>query len=479
MRHLMCITGLTIVTSLTGAYGATYDGNGDPNASGSYNDALNWDNNDVPDSSGETATLGDVTAGNRVVTVDQATIVGSVAIDQTTAGATNTLTLNANLTIAANRNSAAQPNPFGSSTNAAAGAASVVLNVRANTLNFSGDTRSGVTLADTVDLVAGSRIQQGAFYGGGNVGYLFPGVVNVNATGGQSTLAVGPLSDANATIQSGGVLNLNAGRLSLETDVDYGQNARFTVASGGTANIAAGAELQLTPTDVFDGSYGTSVVNAGTLNLGGAIRLRPSGGTATVTNTGAFNVTSGTAAILGHRFFGSAAYMFANSSGGSIGGTGTLDFTNTVTGNADLPLTNAGTISPGNAAVGTLTLRDIDVTTANGGSVAIDVGGAAAGEYDVLGLDSGDIDLSASGDSLVLTFLNGFAPQDGQILQDVLAYGSVTGEFDSVSVVDVSGFTAQVVYDTQSADVVFIAIPEPASVGLLAIGGVLVARRRA
>jgi len=90
---------LALVAVAAAAPAATWDGNGNSDNGGSWGIAANWENDNVPDTSGESAVLGDVTSGTREITVDASTTVGALTMTQSTGGATNKLTLNAQLVV--------------------------------------------------------------------------------------------------------------------------------------------------------------------------------------------------------------------------------------------------------------------------------------------------------------------------------------------------------------------------------------------
>ena len=75
----------------------TWDGTTDPNASGNWSTATNWSSDVVP-GAGNTAVLGNVSTGTRVVTYDTAapTTLGGLQFQQTTAGAVNELAIQLN-----------------------------------------------------------------------------------------------------------------------------------------------------------------------------------------------------------------------------------------------------------------------------------------------------------------------------------------------------------------------------------------------
>ncbi|HEX8339949.1 MAG TPA: hypothetical protein VF624_03480, partial [Tepidisphaeraceae bacterium] len=128
---------VTAMTAPGYALNIPYDGGPDgtspnPNTSGSFNTGTNFVGDVVPGTA-DVAQLTNVTI-DREVTVDSPVTVGNVTIAQTTATATNTLTLRAGLT-----SSQTGTFTFGSATNAnsLAGVDRVVTNLGGQTLAFS------------------------------------------------------------------------------------------------------------------------------------------------------------------------------------------------------------------------------------------------------------------------------------------------------------------------------------------------------
>ncbi len=79
----------------------TWDGNGDSNNGGNWSVAANWTSDHVPVAGGNIAVLGDVTSGTRTIVYDSGAsgFTSTVQFNQTTAGATNLLSIQKNFTI--------------------------------------------------------------------------------------------------------------------------------------------------------------------------------------------------------------------------------------------------------------------------------------------------------------------------------------------------------------------------------------------
>jgi len=76
----------------------TWDGNGNPNASGNWSDPLNWDSDALPGES-DIVVLPTVTAGTRSITVDAAVTVAGLRVEQNNQTAYNDVSLAADLTV--------------------------------------------------------------------------------------------------------------------------------------------------------------------------------------------------------------------------------------------------------------------------------------------------------------------------------------------------------------------------------------------
>lgn len=442
-----------------------WTGSGNSNNGGNWSVAANWDANGVPDSITEIADLVNVTSGTRIVTNDVATSVFRVIWNQTSA-ATNVLDLQADLTVTS-KHFAWEPanavNPFGAEANAVYGPACGVLNLNGKALKFSGDVRSSVEIANTVNMTAGSILSPTASNSAIGNGLFFTGILNINAPGGTVVSQSGANSPMEIGIRGTGVMNLKAGTYEIKSISDYSRFVLLKIYSGGTASITTGAVVRLQPSATYDGKFATALVNEGTLNQGGQITLRPSnppssGSYTTINgridNNGTWNVTSSSALINGNKYYGTTyAYGFFNNANGTLAGHGTLQWLNSQTATNRLSLTQAGTVAPGNAGVGVLTLTKMNVTSVANSVLAIEVSGPSSA--DKLVLSTGALNLSASDDVLDVTLLGGFAPDTFRAT--ILQYESCTGTFDEIVVDGKSNpYRWTVEYGATSADLVLL-----------------------
>ncbi|MCC7351119.1 MAG: PEP-CTERM sorting domain-containing protein, partial [Phycisphaerales bacterium] len=205
-----------------------------------------------------------------------------------------------------------------------------------------------------------------------------------------------------------------------------------------------------------DGSA-TLVSNSGT--------LAKTGGTGTsyvddLVNTGTVKAQSGTLSLFGYIQTAGSTDL----DGGGISGS-VLDFQGgSLIGNGtvDASVAMAGVISPGHS-IGALTIIG-DATFASGGTLQIELSNLD-NTSDLLTV-GGLLDLTAAGDHLNLT---------GGILGQtytIAGFNNITGQFDHVT----SGY--DVTYDLGNKLISVTAVPEPGTLGVLAMAGLTLLRRR-
>jgi hypothetical protein len=299
-----------------------------------------------------------------------------------------------------------------------------LLQVTGGFTNFSGTTLTGGTYSN-----AGT--------------FQFP---NANIVTNQAAII---MNGSGAVIQDQNSLN------GLRNFATNGSSGSFTVENGATITTPgalsnAGTVLVTGPTASilnvsggFTQTAGLTEVDAGnTLNVLSGVYAQSGGVTLVdgrLNNTGAYNLTSGT-----------------------LKGTGT------VSGGVD---NTGGMVAPGDPP-GTLDITG-NYTQGTGGTLDIGLGGTAASQFDVLAA-SGSANLAGT---LDVTLLNGFTPMTGETFTILTAGSGVSGTFPTVDAPP----SISVSYTTDSVVLNGIAVPEPASMALVAVcaGGLLMRRRRA
>ncbi len=135
-----------------------------------------------------------------------------------------------------------------------------------------------------------------------------------------------------------------------------------------------------------------------------------------------------------------------------------------------------GQVFPGTSP-GTLTIDgDYEQT---GGLLGIEIGGTAAGEFDVLAV-TGDATI---GGELLLEFIDGFAPRQGDMFKFLDVDGALGGAFDEIEVRNLmSGFQFDLRSDGDGLTMVAlndgVFIPEPATLAIFCAGLLTILFRR-
>ncbi|HEY0256107.1 MAG TPA: PEP-CTERM sorting domain-containing protein [Candidatus Methylacidiphilales bacterium] len=225
-----------------------------------------------------------------------------------------------------------------------------------------------------------------------------------------------------------GVLNVDSGAMVKDSGKGTGANAGSVdvaaqTGSKGHINVdGAGSSLSATSINVG----GTATTTGGTGSLSAT-----NGGS--ITASGAVTVQAkGSVAIEANSTLTAAGGVTINA-GGSLGGGGTI--------HGDV--TNAGTIAPGDPQTTTI---DGNYTQLAGGSLVFALAGNTPGNYDQLDV-SGKFSI-ASGATLELDFIDGYAPTVGQTFS-LVEYGTLDPSSAGFSV-DVTGLASGFQYSLTS-----------------------------
>lgn len=468
-----CFAAGVVSTAITRVDGATWSA-GDN--SGQWTDGANWSQGTgtggMPGSA-DTVELGNVTSGTRTVTVSGTPdITRNAILTQTTEGAVNRLYIEANTVLTLTNGGTA----FGNSINSSAGISSVVIDVAGAITLTTQNSAAPLTISNTLTFSSGASVGYSAL---SNPTISIIGVTSINAGAGGSAMIGTAGAGSNVTlalnIATGGALNVASGTLNvMSTAVNGGPSLQL--ANAGSTTIASNATLALLgPTGT--GNKSVSVSNSGLMTHAGTLAVRPSGGggaPGTIANTGTW-VVSGSEALIEQQVGAGNVPIVSFTNSGTLTGSGRLTFSNLESA-AQIPVTNAGTISPGANGVGSLTIAGSNLAFGpTSGTLRIDA--SSETDHDSLVL-TGSLSLIGTGDTLNLVLAEGFSPVNGVFtLEDVLTYSSLTGSFETFLVNgQASPWTVEFINKGTSGDLV-VTVPEPGAMTLL-LPALLCLRRR-
>jgi len=264
---------------------------------------------------------------------------------------------------------------------------------------------------------------------------------------------------ANIVVDSGATLALNVGGTNefAASDLTTLLNGTHLGASTGTTGLKSGSILGLDTTNAGGGSFTYSTVIANP-NSGANVLGLTKRGTGQVvldqanTYTGPTTVSAGTLLVNGSLASGSTVTV----AGGTLGGTGTI--------NGPVIVDLAGTLAPG-ASIDTL---EVGATTLNG-TFLVDVD--ANGTSDLLAV-TGNL---ALGGASILTIVDPLKLVLGKTYT-IATYGTRSGTFGGGTNLPAPS-PWYVDYGTGSNDKITLT-PEPATLALLALGGLALILRR-
>lgn len=360
LRALVALAASIPLAPLTFAVTYTWDGNGSPDAGGNWSTAANWTSDHVPVSGGDTALLDDVTTGTRTIVYDSGAtgFTSFVQFNQTTAGATNLLSIRKNFSIS-NAVTLAATDGTAQITVDSANAGAAVTLTAGNGLTVG---TNGVLL-----LGAGSTGQLGNFTG------------NLTVSGGTV--------QAQSTAHSSSVTNVITGNLTMSSGAIVIDN---TVGTQGDRRITITGDANVTGGTISSTRSGTS----GMMTLQGA------------TNT--FNPVSFDTDLILTLDRGSDQSITTNQAlGGGLLLRGSGVKTVTRTGGSTI---SAITFIDGNSStsIGTSLKLGSDLTLAGGAAQPVATSFSQQGSAIQLGIDTNGytLDLSAGASSGVFTPAN-------------------------------------------------------------------------
>jgi hypothetical protein len=339
-----CLASLVVFSAMPKLHAAnvTWDGNGDPNAGGAWEDAANWDTG-VPTSLDD-ARLLNVGSGTRSVVINAPQIINRLTLTQTTVGVVNQLDLLSDLTISGNSS------PF--AITATAGLSSVVVNIGSGrTLAATNAGSITSTLGGTLNLGANSTFS--LYASGATSDLINPTFGAVNATGTNGLISLKADRNAGTATFNGAVTTSGAGssltmRRLNSSDAVTTLNMNFTgndgagnslVGEAGTVTNLQGTNSTLNFTNRVTLS-GTSGANAGAiLNFGGT----------TGNGTSVTNFNGGLVLGAGARAVGSHNGLAVNLNGTSTFASGSEFVVQYLGGQGAASFANAGNLTMTNA----------------------------------------------------------------------------------------------------------------------------------
>lgn len=319
----------------------------------------------------------------------------------------------------------------------------------------------------------------------------YTGTTSVGANGG--TLQFGKANSlyngntaswtaANIRVANGGTLAFNVGGTGEFSSSDVGTLfTNLANSTNATTNgMAAGSNFGFDTTNASGGSFEISQVVANSGGTAGGARGLTKLGTGTLvlsnanTYTGDTNITEGTLLLSGS--------LTASSNDVTVGSTATLAGTGSIAGT----LTANGSVAPGNS-IGTLSVSN-DVTWNAGGDEWVFELGAAAGSLasaasggstqDLLDITGANSDfIKGTGSGFTFDFAGTGAAGWYKLVDWAGTTGFVSTDFVATNLG--AGLTGDFTVDSgTSALYLNVVVPEPTTLGLLAMGAVGLVRRR-
>jgi T5SS/PEP-CTERM-associated repeat protein len=278
------------------------------------------------------------------------------------------------------------------------------------------------------------------------------GLVDVQAL----SIGILPLGDGRVTVESLGQLRVNESLLVSAQGPDLGGNAKLIINGGSATRTGGSGHTKIAPKGVLEVLKG-HFHEAHELTVNGTLAIDRTDGSASV----------GTNPV---NFVGKLTIA----SGGTLKGNGIIKGKVKVIGSGTNEF--AGQTLPG-LSPGTLTI-DGDYEQ-EGGLLGIEIAGTAPGQFDVLAVTGS----ATVGGDLLLEFIDGFAPRQGDVFNFLDVGGSLSGAFANVEVRNLlPGF--QFDFRSDGGGLTMVAlndgvfVPEPATLAMLFAGMLVTLFRR-
>ncbi len=356
----------------------------------------------------------------------------------------------------------------------------------------------GVTRLTNITLSAGSNLDilDGShvyFFAGGSstVTTTNNGTITVNKGGTDVGTSIGISGTVELAGSGSIVLNGFAGNLDSALINDLGnsnliQDSGHTISGAGLINVDSFTNNGTVNADISGSTLlletnGVAYTNSGTYEAtnGGTLDVTSVTNFASGTLTGGtYQVNANSTMILPGNVTNNAATIILNGTNTAFsaitamtGNTGTFKLENGATFTTTGNFTNSGTLS--------LDPSTMDVTgnlVLNGSSILnIGLSGTQAGQYDTIHV-TGSATLAGT---LSLNLASGFIASVGDSFNFISAGGGITGSFTNTGPIDVNGYVFDLTNTSNGLGLQVAAVPEPASLAVLALGSLgLLLRRR-
>ncbi len=434
-------------------------GSGSPGVGDQYwNVAGNWTSDNIPNSGAEQAFIGDTTSDRNIITPSTPTTIGDLDFTQTS-NAVNKITLGNDLTL-----TGYQPGHYH---NSSSSISNMVIDLNGYTLNEPLSVNGNIGQVSYQTSAPGGTLKLYSLYYGGSI--IGPGVTVELSTGSSfypnatfdptSRLVLAPGSGTSSFFYGGTLGHLDIGKDGAATEAKLAFQYGYALTTLGDVNIYAPTGSNNANLQLYVNADGYFYAHGNFIDHGAATAAGY--GTGYIYFTGA-PVTPRTVSIA--RTTLTNHFYVGNPSVPSDTGNIKLD--------QDLATTGAFAVTANSRL-------DLDVNTLNVGSFTGSPNMKLALSF---GADDGVVNvtntLTLNAFTLDLNFIEGGGYVDGQDLV-LFTYGSLSGT-PSVTLGNVPAtfHYDQLLTNGGSVRLTNIFVPEPASLALLAVGGLLLMRGR-